>query len=249
MKEIALTASPRTAIGKGSAHRTRAAGNIPAVVYGPEIDPLPVTVTEQAFRAAVKSAGGSAIFNLQVDGKSSKVIIRELQRDPVTSRIIHIDFHAISMTKPLHLSIPIHFVGTARGVKTEGGIMQTVMRELEISCLPTDIPEHVEVDVTNLGIGGSIHVRDLSIPKAQVLSEPQSTVVVISAPTIMKVEVPVAEAAVAEEAAEAAEAAPAEAAAGAEPKAEGKPTKAEAKPTKAEGKPKPEAKAEKGKEK
>lgn len=221
MKEIALAASPRTSVGKGSARRTRRAGSIPAVVYGPEIESLPIAVEERAFRTAMKSAGGgSAIFNLEVDGKRNKVIIRELQRDPVTSKITHIDFHAISMTKPLHLSIPVHCVGTARGVKTEGGIMQTTMRELEISCLPSDIPEYVEVDVTDLGIGDSVHVRDLSITKAQILSEERRTVVVISAPTVMKVEAPVEEEAVAEEEAEAA---PAEAEAEEEqPKAEEK---------------------------
>ena len=167
MKEVALKASPRTSVGKGSARRTRRDGSSPAVVYGPEIEPLPIAVEERAFRAAVKTAaGGSTIISLDVDGKRNKVVVREIQRDPVTDKITHLDFHAISMTKPLHISIPIHLVGTARGVKTDGGIMQTTMRELEISCLPSDIPEYVEVDVTDLGIGDSIHVRDMEIPKA-----------------------------------------------------------------------------------
>ncbi len=225
MKEIALAASLRTSVGTGSARRTRVAGSIPAVVYGPEIEPFPVAVEEHVLRAAMKSAGGgSAIINLEVDGRKNKVIIRELQRDPVTSKITHIDFHAISMTKPLRLSIPIRFAGDSIGVKTEGGIMQTTMRELDISCLPSDIPEYVEVDVTDLSIGDSIHVRDLSIPKVQILSEQRRTVVVISAPTVMKVEAPAAEEAAAEEEAEeapAAEAAPEEE----QPKAEEKPEK------------------------
>ncbi len=216
MKEVSLVASPREAVGKGAARRVRARGYIPAVVYGPEIEPLPIAVDERAFRAAFKSAGGSAIYNLEVNGKVSKVIVREAQRDPITDRITHLDFHAISMKKPLHLSIPIRFVGTPRGVKTEGGIMQTVLRELEISCLPSDIPEYIEVDVTDLGIGDSVHVRDLSVPKAEILSEPQRTVVVIGAPTVIKVEAP---AAAAEEAVETAEA---EAAEGEKPETEEK---------------------------
>jgi large subunit ribosomal protein L25 len=216
MKEISLTATPRPTVGKGSARRTRRQGSIPAVVYGPELDPLPIAVEERAWHAVMKATGGSsAIIDLEVDGLSKKVIVREIQRHPVTSKITHLDFHAVSMTKPLHLEIPIHFVGTARGVKTDGGIMQTTMRELEISCLPTDIPEYVEVDVTDLGIGDSIHVRDLTVPNAQILSDPQSTVVVISAPTVMKVEVPAAEEAAP---AEAAEEAPAEVAAAEEEK-------------------------------
>ena len=167
----------------------------------------------------MKSAHGSSIFNLEVNNDSNKVIVRNIQRDPVTNRIIHLDFHAVSMKKPINLSIPIRFVGTARGVKTDGGIMQTTLRELEISCLPSDIPDKIEIDVTDLGIGDSIHVRDLTVPNAQVLSEARRTVVVISAPTVMKAEVVSEEAAAAEEAVEAAEGeAPAEAEAEAEEK-------------------------------
>ncbi len=206
MKEVTLTATPRTSTGKGAARRVRMAGGIPAVVYGPEIEPFAISVDERAFHKAAKSVvGGSALIDLEVDGKKNKVIIRDVQRDPVTSRIVHLDFHAVSMKKPIHISIPIRFVGTPRGVKTDGGIMQTTMREVEISCLPSKIPEHVEVDVTDLGIGDSIHVGDLSIPDAQILSEAQRTIVVISAPTVMKATAAEEEAA-AEEAAEAAEA-------------------------------------------
>jgi large subunit ribosomal protein L25 len=201
-------------------------GNIPCVVYGPEIDPRSIEVSERAFRSAWKEAAGtSAIFNLDVDGTATKVIIRDLQRDPVTSHVIHIDFHAISMNKPLNLSVPIRLVGTARGVKTDGGILQTTMRELEISCLPADIPEMVEVDVSDLGIGESVHVRDLNVPNAKILDEIQRTVVVVAAPTVVKVDEPTeeelaeAEAAEAAEGAEGAEGAPAEgeAAEGAKP--------------------------------
>ncbi len=214
MREVSLAATSRTTLGKGPARRSRREGNIPAVVYGPETAPMPIEVTERALRAAIKEAAGtSAIINLDVNGKSSKVIIRDIQRDPVTSHVVHVDFHAISMNKPLHLSIPLTFTGTARGVKTDGGILQTTMRELEISCLPTDIPEHIDVDVTDLGIGDSIHVRDLAVPNAKILDEPQRTVVVVAAPTVVKVEEPTEEELAAAEAAEgeeAAEGAPAE---------------------------------------
>ena len=212
MREVSLAATSRTTLGKGPARRSRRQGNIPAVVYGPETDPKPIEVTERAFRAAIKQAAGtSAIINLDVNGKSSKVIIRDIQRDPVTSHVVHVDFHAISMNKPLHLSIPLTFTGTARGAKTDGGILQTTMRELEISCLPADIPEHIDVDVTDLGIGDSIHVRDLEVPNAKILAEPQRTVVVVAAPTVVKVDEPTEEEAVeAAEGEEAAEGAPAE---------------------------------------
>jgi large subunit ribosomal protein L25 len=214
MKEVPLSAEVRKGVGKGPARQDRFAGNIPAVLYGPDTAPQPISINARAFRQAVKSADGtSAIFNLEVGGKSNMTIIREMQRDPVTSSIMHIDFHAISMNKPLHLSIPLHFVGTPSGVKTEGGIMQTTMRELEISCLPKDIPEHFEIDVSALNIGDSIHVGSLSIPNVEILSEKTRTMVVVSAPTIIKVAEPevvegaeaLAEGAEGEEAAEAAE--------------------------------------------
>lgn len=226
MKEVSLAASPRTTHGKGPARRGRKEGNIPGVVYGPEVKPIPIELTEGAFRAAIKEAAGtSAIFNLEVDGKVNKVVIRDIQRDPLTSHVLHVDFHAISMNKPLHLSIPIRLTGTARGVKTDGGILQTTLRELEISCLPADIPEHVDVDVSDLGIGDSIHVRDLNVPNAKILDESQRTVVVVAAPTVVKVETPAEEAAElaeGEEAAEVAEGEEAEAGKAGEKKEAGK---------------------------
>lgn len=204
MRETALSATPRPELGKNAARRVRSVGQIPGVVYGPETKPVSVAIDERAFRSAVKEAGGiSAIFNLNVAGKENKVVLRELQRDPVTSRVIHIDFHAISMNKPIHISIPVHFVGLAEGVKNDGGIMQTTLRELAISCLPADIPERFELDISELRIGESIHVKDISIPKVEILSESQRTVVVISAPTVMKVEEPTAEEVAEGEAAEA----------------------------------------------
>lgn len=224
MKEVLIAATPRTGLGKGSARKFRAQGNIPAVVYGPEVAPMPVLLVEADFRKAFRSSGGlSTIFTLNVDGKPNKVIIREMQRDPLTSRVLHIDFHAIAMNRAINIDVPVHFVGTPIGVKSEGGIMQTLLREIEISCLPTNIPEHVEIDVSNLGIGDSIHVRDISIPNVEILTEASSTVVVISAPTVIKTEtVAAAEGAAAEGEAAAAGAEGAAAAPGAAPAADAK---------------------------
>lgn len=220
MKEVSIAVSPRESTGKGSARQSRIEGFIPAVVYGPQTKPEPIKVNNLAFNAAWRAAGGgSVIFNLEQDGKKKKVLIRELQRDPITNAIIHVDFHAISMTKPIHLSIPIHLIGTPVGVKTDGGIMQTILRELEISCLPTDIPEHLEIDVENLHIGDSVHVRDIQLEKAKILEEPDRTIVVVSAPTVLKTTDEEAAEAAAE--AEAAEGEEGEAAEGAEAKPEG----------------------------
>ena len=212
MKQISLAASARQDTGKGPARRVRAKGMIPGTVYGPAIKPLNVSVTEADLRTAMRAqSGGISVFDLDIDGDKKKVLLRDVQRHPVTSHVVHVDFHAISMDKPIHISVPIHFVGTPIGLK-EGGIQQVTMRDLEIACLPTNIPEIVEIDVSGLAIGDSIHVSDLNVPNVEVLAEARRTVVVISAPTVVKTtEEEAAEAAEAEEAAEGEEGAEGEA--------------------------------------
>ena len=228
MKEIALTAVKRPSVGKGPARQSRRDGYIPGVVYGPEVEPTSVAVDERTFRQTMRQSSGASIINLDVDGKQNKVVLRELQRDPVTSRIIHVDFHAISMNKPINVAVPINLTGTPEGVKTDGGIMQQTMRELRIECLPKDIPDEITIDVEELRIGDSIHVRDLDVPNVRVLSEEQRTIVTIAAPTVIKVDEPAeaeAEEGVEGEAAEGeapAEGAPAEGEAGEAKKDEGK---------------------------
>jgi large subunit ribosomal protein L25 len=189
MKEVALPAELRDAGSKGVARRLRSAGSIPAVVYGLKTAPYSVQVKESTLRTAMKEAAGSAVlYDLQVGDKANKVVIRDLQRDPLTSRITHIDFHAIAMDRPLRVRVPIHFVGVPVGVKVDAGIMQTTMREISVSCLPKDMPEKIEINVEELGIGEAIHVRDIDLPNVELLGEPQRTIVVISAPTVTRAE-------------------------------------------------------------
>lgn len=186
MKEVSLAATARKGTGKGVARQARMIGDIPAVFYGPDTESVPIIIKGTDFRVAMKAvAGTNPIFNLELNGKTSKVIVREVQRDPVTSHVKHIDFYEMSKTKAIHLSVPIHLVGVPKGVKTDGGIQQTNMRELEISCLPHEIPEFIELDVSELGIGDSIHVKDLTLENVNILSEIQRTIVVISAPTVI----------------------------------------------------------------
>jgi len=186
MKEVTLAATVRESGGKGPARRQRMNGNIPAVVYGPEVEPIPISIDQRTFRTSMKSAGSSTIINLDMGEKTNKVIMREIQRDPVSLDILHVDFYAISMTRPLKVSIPIKFEGSPEGVRVDGGIMQITMRELDISCLPVDIPDELVLDVTELGIGSSIHVRDITLDKVEILSPTRRTVVVIAAPTVIK---------------------------------------------------------------
>jgi large subunit ribosomal protein L25 len=186
MREIPLSAQKRETSGKGPARRNRESGVIPGIVYGPEIESFSVAVNEKDLHRALKRAGTTSfIYNLSVNGSENKVVLREIQRDPITSEIMHIDFHAISMNKPLYISIPITFTGTPEGVKSEGGIMQVAMRHLEISCLPKDIPEIIEVNVEELNIGDAIHVSDIELENVDILDSEQRTIVVIAAPTVV----------------------------------------------------------------
>ncbi len=189
MREIPMTAVMREEVGKGFARRARMAGQIPGVIYGPETEPMAVAVVEHEFRTAMKTADSSSILNIHVDGKEHKAVVRDVQRDEITNKVIHVDFHAISMSRPINVALPITFIGEPVGVKVDGGIMNATIRELEISCLPKDIPDSFEIDVSELNIGDSLHVRDLDIPNVDILTSERRTVVVISAPTVIKSEV------------------------------------------------------------
>lgn len=223
MKETPIAASLREGVGKGFARRERMAGRIPAIIYGPEVKPLTISVDEKELRRAMKESGGlSSIFDVAVDDIHNKVVVRDMQRDPITSKVTHIDFHAVSMHKALSIAVPIVLSGTPVGVKTDGGIMQITMRELEISCLPADIPDQIDIDVSELSIGDSIHVRDIKLDKVTITSPEQRTIVVIAAPTVIKETVSEEDEGIAvEEGAEAAETAEGEAPAEGDAKAEG----------------------------
>lgn len=199
MKEAVLKARPREKLGKEHVKKLRRSGFIPAVVYGQESPSLPLEIEAKSFSALSRRGLGEnilvtlAIGDQKNDGR--KVLIREIQRDPVKGNILHVDFHEISLTKKLTIQVPIHLVGTPEGVK-DGGILQHVLRELEVECLPTAIPEKIEVDVNSLKIGDSIHVADIKVENVEVLSDPESSILTVVPPTVFKeaeVAAPVAE--------------------------------------------------------
>jgi large subunit ribosomal protein L25 len=202
MKEIVIKVKERGKLGKEHAKKLRRDGIIPAVVYGAETSPLPLEVEAKSFHALLRSGlGENVIITLNIDAQKDgdkKVLIREVQRDPVWGNILHIDFQQISLAKKLTINAPVQLVGTPIGVEQDGGILQHVLRELEVECLPTDIPEKIEVDVTNLKIGDSIHVGDIKLEKVEILTDPQGSIVSVVPPTVFK-EPEVAPAAAAEE--------------------------------------------------
>lgn len=199
MKEIELRAKPREESGKEYAKKLRRNGFVPAVLYGPETKTLALKVETKSFLSLLRGGlGENVIITLLLDDKKDsqrKVLVREVQRDPVTGAILHLDFHQISLTKKLTIQVPIHLVGTPVGVD-DGGILQHALRDLEIECLPTAIPEKIEVDVSHLKIGDSVHVGDIKVENAEILSDSKSSIVSVVPPTVFKepeVAAPVAE--------------------------------------------------------
>ncbi len=193
---------PRVGGDKNDARRLRRSGLIPAVVYGAGQEPATVSVDpKQMTRILNSESGHNTIFDVSVDGKPAKAMIVDWQFDPIKGALLHVDLKRIAMDKMLRLKIPIETVGEAPGVKTEGGILDQVLREVEIECLPGDIPTHIDVDVSQLVFGMNIRVSDLpKNDKVKYLTDPNVMVVHIVS--------------VKEEAAPAPEAAAAEAAAG-----------------------------------
>lgn len=203
MKDLLVEVGPRESSGKNESRRLRRAGKIPAILYGADKDPVPLVVDpDQIERILHSESGANTLFRLGLAGteKQRHVMIREYQVDPVKGQLIHADFVRIKMDEVIEVSVPVRLVGEAVGVKVDGGLLEHVTRSVDISCLPTNIPEHIDVDVSNLKIGESIKVSDLQASgQYTMLTEAGQTLVVCAAPA--KEEVP-------EAAAEAVEGAP-----------------------------------------
>ena len=166
--EATLEAVKREGRGKNEANRLRAAGRIPAVVYGTRKDgndpgATAVAVDPKAvLRILHSESGANTLINLRVDGTEARVMVKEYQLDPVTHQLLHADFYQLAMDKAITVTVPVTLKGEARGVKQQGGLLDFVTREIDVQCLPTDIPEHIDVDVTEMMLNQSIRVRDLA---------------------------------------------------------------------------------------
>ena len=194
-----ISARSRESRGKGAARQTRREGRIPAVLYGHGEDSVSLSVDANELQKLVHSI---SIENTIVDldlgsGEPYKVLIRELQRHPFRDEFVHIDFFHVAMDEKIQVEVPIVLIGTPTGVKNKGGVLDHQLRELEVFCLPGSIPEKIELDVSNLDLGDSIHVSDIQLPDVEILTELDRAVVAVLAPTVMEVE-EVAEEALAE---------------------------------------------------
>ena len=179
MKSIQVSAEVRSSYGKNAARRLRSEGRIPAVLYGQREAALSLSVDPKDLLSILHSAAGhNTIFSLDVEKQgSTSVMLKEWQFDPIKGTLLHADLLRIAMDNALHVSVPVLPVGVAAGVKDQGGIFEFVLRQLEVECLPADIPEHITADISHLEIGSNLRVSDLTVdPKVKVLSDPDLVV-------------------------------------------------------------------------
>jgi len=203
MDEIALKVDARDGRGKGPARRLRRAGKIPGVFYGPKSAAVPLAFDGKEFAVHVATLEGSHLIRFESprpELQQRVALMREVQTHPVSGAVLHVDFYEVDLKQRLRVTVPLHFVGRPVGV-AEGGILQPVIREIEVECLPTDIPQFIDVDVSELAIHDAVHLADLQMPAdVTPIFETNDAVVTVLPPTVEEVKVaePAAEAAAVE---------------------------------------------------
>jgi large subunit ribosomal protein L25 len=200
LETIEIQVEPREAKSKGAAKRARRLGKIPGIFYGPKTETVPFQVNGKDFVNRVAGIEGSHLIRIKSDAAALAdrvALVKEMQFHPVDGQIIHLDFYEVDLKEKIRVKVPLHFTGKAAGV-VRGGILQPIVREVEVECLPLDIPEYLEIEVSSLDIGDSLHITDLPIPEGvTAIYEDSFPVVSVVPPTVEKVavveEVPAAE--------------------------------------------------------
>lgn len=177
-KDITITAEPRETRGKNEARRLRARGMAPAVVYGTGAEPQAVSVSPKEVHKILHSnSGHNTIFNIDLNGTQSPVMIVDWQHDPIRGSLLHVDLKRIDPNVRMHSKIPVRLHGEPKGVKLQGGLHEIITREVEIECLPDEIPEHFDLDVTELGLGQSLRASDVPLTGAmKLLTQPEAVI-------------------------------------------------------------------------
>jgi len=198
MSDYTLNASVRHDLGKGASRRLRRANEqVPAIIYGGEQTPQPIAVDKTSFYKALEDeAFFSSVIDLHVDGKPQRVVVRDLQRHPFKPLITHADFLRVDATHEISLRVPLHVVGeeTCKGIKDEGGELHVLSNEVEVSCLPKDLPDFLEVDISEVELGTTLHLSDLNLPAGVTLvalshgEDHDNAVLSISKPTVRETE-------------------------------------------------------------
>ncbi len=184
MASATLSATLRHDTGKGVARKLRQNGEIPGVIYGHGRAPQSLTVNAREFERLIsRVAAGSTVIELDLGGTTARSLIREIQRHPFKKLIMHVDFQEVVAGEMITLKCPIVYVGTPYGVRTEGGLLDQIMHEITIQALPSAIPDHINVDVTDLHVGKSLHVSDLTMPEGvKVVDDGSATVCIVQPP-------------------------------------------------------------------
>jgi large subunit ribosomal protein L25 len=189
MATVKLKMRRRAEKGKQGSKRVRARGDVPAVLYGEQQENVPVCIEANDLRTALSTpAGRNVIIQLALEGEdeATRAVIREIDRDAITRDILHVDLQRISENKPVVMHVPVTLTGESVAVKEGRGILDHTMRQLEVRCLPRDIPEHIEVDISELEVRHAIHVSDISVENIEILDHPERPVVEVLQPTIFK---------------------------------------------------------------
>jgi large subunit ribosomal protein L25 len=191
--ETELRAEPRSESGKGPARRLRASGRVPATLYGHGVEPTSIHVSAQDLLHLFHQGGGASVLvDLKLDGNEHLTIVRELQRDLIHSRFIHVDFMAVARDEKIVVNVELHEVGESTGVKA-GGVVEHHLREVEIRCLPADVPERIEFSISRLRIGDSIRAGDLAPSDGiEILTDPDTMVLAVVEPAVMDTELDLA---------------------------------------------------------
>ncbi len=182
--QLVVKTEKRQGLGSNAARRLRAQGFVPAVLYGESMETVPLVLSKKDIVQILRlESGENTIFKVALDTDSYDAMIKELQIDPATDELLHVDLIRISMDKPIKVTVPVEHHGEPIGVKTEGGFIDFVSREVEVECLPRDIPESLDIDISELHINQSFKVQGMTVPPGvKVLTEPNTVLVLISMP-------------------------------------------------------------------
>lgn len=186
-KQVKLSAQRRTAVGRSAVRKLKQTGAVPAVIYGGTNPPEPLQISRRDISSVLSHASGENILvELEIAGDTNRLaLVQEVQHAPVGGEVLHVDFHAVSMDEMIEADVPLEPIGTANGVKNFGGLLEQSLRSLSIECLPRDLPDVIQVDVSALNVGDAIHVREIPLPSGVTTTmPPELTAISVLAPTV-----------------------------------------------------------------
>ena len=167
MNEYEVVAQPRDGLGTNASRRLRRTGRVPAILYGGGKDPMPLSIEESRIKKQIENeAFASHVLTVKVEDEESQAVLKSVHRDPATERVIHMDFQRISASSEIHMHVPLHFINEEDSPgRKAGGIVTHLLVEVEVGCLPKDLPEYIEVDMVSLDVGDSVHLSELALPE------------------------------------------------------------------------------------